>query len=396
MKTKTYSRSMAGGVVSPAMVGRIDDSKRDAGVAAARNILILPEGIGTSRPGTKYVSATKTSSKRSRVMTFRYSSTQTLAMEFGEAYIRFHSFGQTLLTPTTGVSAWNSGDTYSAGDLVTDEGSTWYAVTDVPANKKPNLFTYGAGEPIVTGTWVLTTDKRTTPPPGYDYVGTELPSQVDIGRYVYIQETDYVIEQIKVFDGADSYFVYEYVPVTVYYGFLGTAGASTPATFWYEMPTAYEIPSPYAEADLFDLHYVQSGDVFTIAHPKYAPRELRRLGATTWVLTPVTFGSTLSAPAIASVTPTLASSPSDDQVYSYVATNVSDDQNDESVQSAASTANNQLLDTGAINTITFGAAARRNVYRLSGGLYGYIGQTVSTTLIEIGRASCRERVSSPV
>jgi hypothetical protein len=51
------------------------------------------------------------------------------------------------------------------------------------------------------------------------------------------------------------------------------------------MPTApniYEIPNPYAAADLFDIHFVQSADVLTLVHPSYAPLELRRLGATNW------------------------------------------------------------------------------------------------------------------
>jgi hypothetical protein len=86
------------------------------------------------------------------------------------------------------------------------------------------------------------------------------------------------------------------------------------------MPTVYEIPSPYAEQDLFDLHYIQSGDIITIVHPNYAPRELKRLGATKYVLSTVTFGSTLAAPTISSVTPTLGTSPSLAQTYSYVAT----------------------------------------------------------------------------
>lgn len=60
--------------------------------------------------------------------------------------------------------------------------------------------------------------------------------------------------------------------------------------------TPYEIASPYAEADLFDLHYVQSADVLTIVHPNYAPRELKRLGAASWTLTTIEFKPTLNAP----------------------------------------------------------------------------------------------------
>ena len=58
----------------------------------------------------------------------------------------------------------------------------------------------------------------------------------------------------------------------------------------------YEITNPYAEADLFDIHYVQSADVLTLVHPNYAPRELKRLGATNWTLTTINFTPIVTPP----------------------------------------------------------------------------------------------------
>jgi hypothetical protein len=383
MKAKPYIRSFVGGIVSPSMVGRIDDSTRDSGVASLRNMLVLPEGIATSRPGTKYVRAAKNADRRARMVPFRYSSTQTTAVEFGHTYLRFHAYGSTLLTPTTGVSAWSAVPTYNAGDLVTYGGFTWYAVTDVPANRQPDTYEYGAGTVIVSATWVQDYGPSTTPPTGYDYVGTELPATAVIGDTVYISYILYTYITIELDGGGGVLYTSEIaIPTTYYLGYTGTAGSATPTDYWYKLGVPYEIPSPYDETHLADLHYVQSGDVLTIVHPQYAPRELRRNSATNWTLEVITFGSTLAAPTISSVTPTLASSPSDTQTYSYVATNVADDQLDESVASSASTAVNQIFDTGAINTITFGSAARRNVYRQVGGLYGFIGQTITTTLID--------------
>ncbi|MFA5322332.1 MAG: ubiquitin-activating E1 FCCH domain-containing protein, partial [Smithella sp.] len=52
---------------------------------------------------------------------------------------------------------------------------------------------------------------------------------------------------------------------------------------------AYEIPSPYLEADLALLKVVQSADVFFIVHPSYAPRELSRTGHTSWTLDAIPF-----------------------------------------------------------------------------------------------------------
>jgi hypothetical protein len=89
-----------------------------------------------------------------------------------------------------------------------------------------------------------------------------------------------------------------------YYCIAATTGNAPPnATYWYPLPSsAYEIPSPYQEADLFSIHYVQSGDVLTLVHPNHAPRELRRLGATTWTLTAITFVAPVAVPGAPTVT----------------------------------------------------------------------------------------------
>lgn len=78
--------------------------------------------------------------------------------------------------------------------------------------------------------------------------------------------------------------------------------------FWYVMPTdmTYEIPSPYAAADLFDIHYTQSADVMTLVHPDYPPQELRRQGASTWTLNALTFQPSITPPTSVTATATVA------------------------------------------------------------------------------------------
>ena len=389
MATKLYTRSFAGGIISPEMLGRIDDVKNNTGLQTCRNFIVLPQGPVTRRPGTQFVRAVKNSAKYTRLIPFRYSTTQTQVLEMGEAYIRFHSFGATLLSSSTGLSAWNSATAYVPGDRVTKGGRIWYcqvASTNDDPEVTANQYT---GVPVVSSVWTLTVAAQATPPSGYTNVGSTLPLTVTIGQQVYIQTiTDnYSGRWIIDAEGYPEYLEDVVTETITYTGYTGTA-VSAVTGFWIDQgpatgtPAVYEIASPYAENDLASLTYVQSGDVLTICHPRYKPRELRRLGATQWVLAEITFGSTLAAPTISGVTPTTASTPSDTQVYSYVATRVSDDQLDESVASAAVTATNQLFDTGAFNTITFGTAARRNVYKQSGGVYGFIGQTTTTSLVD--------------
>lgn len=80
-----------------------------------------------------------------------------------------------------------------------------------------------------------------------------------------------------------------------------SGGVTTPGTnpnIWALLPVdgTYEIPTPYAAADLFQIHYAQSADVLTLVHPNYPPSELRRLSATSWSLTPIAFGPPLATP----------------------------------------------------------------------------------------------------
>lgn len=57
----------------------------------------------------------------------------------------------------------------------------------------------------------------------------------------------------------------------------------------------YEITSPYLEADLMELQFVQSADVITIVHQNYAPRDLSRTADTAWTLSVITFGASIGS-----------------------------------------------------------------------------------------------------
>ena len=245
--TRSLQRSFAGGEMSPEMFGRIDDNKYMTGAAKMRNFISTPQGPAENRPGFEFVREVKDSTKKTRLIPFTYNTTQTMIIEMGAGYIRFHTQGSTLLS-----------------------------------------------------------------------VG---------------------------------------VP--------------------------YEISNPYAEADLFDLHYVQSADVMTIVHPGYAPRELKRLGVTNWTLTTITFGSPIAAPT--GVTAVASGHTTARYDYVYVVTSVLSDDVSESAASSTASANGNLLEQGGIVTISWSSvagAAYYNVYKRQGGVFGYVGQTSGTSIID--------------
>ncbi len=95
---KVIQNSFTGGEVSPAMYGRIDDTAGyQVGLAKCENFVVLPQGPVQNRSGFEFVRATKYADKKCALIPFIYNTEQTMVLEFGEKYIRFHTQGATLL-----------------------------------------------------------------------------------------------------------------------------------------------------------------------------------------------------------------------------------------------------------------------------------------------------------
>jgi hypothetical protein len=145
----------------------------------------------------------------------------------------------------------------------------------------------------------------------------------------------------------------------------------------------YEISNSYAQADIMNIHYVQSADVLTLVHPNYPIAELRRLGALSWTFTNPVFAIPTYCPtAVAAVaTVVTAGHPVNHQ---YVLTTLNTGDLQESIASNLSIAvSNDLTLAGNYNTVSWtlpvGATAIRfNVYKLINGIYGLVGQASAT------------------
>lgn len=251
--TRNLSRSFAAGEITPELFGRVDLDQFQTGLATCRNFITLPHGPAANRPGFAFVLAARNSgATRARMIPFSYSATQTMALEFGVGYIRFHTQGQTLLTA----------------------------------------------------------------------------------------------------DGGGI----------------------------------YEIGTPYEEVDLFDLHYVQSADVLTITHPNYPPKELRRLGATNWVLADIGFVSSVDKPTGAAAVAVHGTSGTPVYIdYVYCVTALKANTMEESAASDPATCNNDLTLAGYTNRIEWNAvpgAARYNVYKKFQGLFAFMAQTEDLFIID--------------
>lgn len=146
----------------------------------------------------------------------------------------------------------------------------------------------------------------------------------------------------------------------------------------------YTLTTPYTASDLFDLHYAQDSDVLTITHAGYAhaARDLARVSATSWTLTPIDFTPSTSVPGGVGVAATVGT-PGNQNPQSYCVTAIGADGVSESLQSATVSTSNNLTVSGNYNTVTWSAvtgATAYNIYKQRGGAFGYIGQTLSGTL----------------
>jgi len=298
--TRTFSRSFSGGEISPEMFGRIDDAKFQQGAATMRNFVAKPQGPAENRPGFSFVREVKNSNQSVRLLSFTFSTVQTMIIEMGNEYFRFHTLGQTLFY--SDGAAYNNSTNYSVGDIAKSGGVNYYSRTGAQGQAVSN------------------------------------------------------------------------------------------STHWYAMPTnpnIYEIPHPYQQAELFDVHYVQSADVMTLVHPNHAPRELRRLSATKWELQTINFASPLASPTGVSVSAYIPSSSSTNtdtyEAHEYVVTAVASNLVDESAQSGSASVQNNIYVTGAKNTISWNAvsgASKYRVYKEQAGIYGFLGETTSTSIID--------------
>ena len=134
--TRTFLKSFSSGEISPEMAGRIDDSKYQQGAATMRNFIAKPQGPAENRPGFFFVKEVKDSTKQTRLIPFRFNVSQTMVIEMGEEYFRFHTQGATL--QYADGAAWNANISYDLGTIVKHNGVNYYAKLANSNSTPPN------------------------------------------------------------------------------------------------------------------------------------------------------------------------------------------------------------------------------------------------------------------
>lgn len=105
--------SFAAGELGPKLYGRMDLQQYRAGCRRLENMLVLPEGGATRRPGTHYVSNVKTDSKKVRLYSLQHNALEATVIEVGDSYLRFYKDGAQIEdggSPYEIVGPWSESD----------------------------------------------------------------------------------------------------------------------------------------------------------------------------------------------------------------------------------------------------------------------------------------------
>lgn len=239
--TTWAQRSFAGGEIAPSLYARCDTVKYQTGLRTCRNFFLPRHGGAQNRAGTQFIGEVANSGKTVRLIPFIFNSDQTYMLEFGNLYMRvIHD-----------------------GAYITLANKTITGVTQ-------------ASQAVVTSA-----------AHGYSN-GDEVAISSVLGM------TELNNRNFKVSDVAANTFKLKYMDGATYvnssaFGSYTSGGIAN---------KIYQIATPYLEADLPALKYIQSADVITIVHGSYAPATLSRSAHDSWTLANIAFGSSIVAPTI--------------------------------------------------------------------------------------------------
>jgi len=274
--TTVIQRSFAAGEIAPALYGRVDQVKYATGLRTCRNHIVQRHGGVSNRPGTQYIADVKFPGKKVRLIPFIFNDDQTYILEFGDLYMRVHRLGVQQTIGTVGIN-----DVTSAN---------------------PAVVTTAAAHGYSTG----------------DHVAIS-----SVGGMTELNNRNFEITVLTTTTFELKFLTGGAVDSTSFGAY--TSGGSVSKVF--------EITTPYVEADLPNLKFVQSADVVTLVHPNYAPRELARTGHTTWTLTEIDFIPNTTHPTGASGSAGGAGS----DTYKYKITAVDSDTLEESLPGVEAT-----------------------------------------------------------
>ena len=309
-------RNFTGGELDPALHARSDLTKYRNGLATLRNFKIHPQGGVSNREGFEYIEETKVSANPSRLIPFEFNKDQAYVLEFGDLYMRV----------------------YKDGGLVLESPDTITGATEANPCVLSAVNTLNAGDEVYID-------------------GVVGMTELNGNRYIVDAATGTTIA----LQGVNSI------------GFNAYISGGT-------VSRIFTLVTPYVEADIPLLKFVQSADTMTLTHPTYGERDLTRTAHDAWTLTQISYSPTLTAPVISSVSGGGPGGGDHLKTYEYVVTAI-DSSGVESLQSPAVSTSTESLDGTHYVQVTWGSVATAdyyNVYKAESevsDVYGWVGES---------------------
>ena len=223
--------NFTGGELSPRLDGRTDLTKYSSGCSTLENLVVYPHGSAARRPGSTFIAEVASSSNKTRLIPFEFSTTQTYMLEFSNLKMRV----------------------YKDKGAVLEGDKTISGITQAnPAVVTASSHGYDNGDEVLIS-------------------GVSGMTEVNGKRFLVADKTTNTFE-LQDKDGVDI----NSTSFTAY----ASGGVSN---------KVFELATPYTTAQLFDLKFAQSADVMYITHPEHEVEKLSRTGHTSWTLTDVDF-----------------------------------------------------------------------------------------------------------
>lgn len=254
-----------------------------------QNILPLPQGGYTYRPGSRYIAAAKSASVKPYLVPFIYSTTQAYMLELGESVMRFFKDQAQIATGDVTASITNGAFGANINDW-DDNSSGTGAIAHDGTNFDMDLTSAAAGN-LGIATQDVSCGAGDVVTVAFKVVGAPGDSvTVMVGSASGGASEDYFTAAKKKVGW--HLITFTSAATTFYLTFSNTTLNTTVSIDDVSVldNTALEITTPWAESSLPDLGFAQSADVmYFCIGGSTRPHRLERYGHSTWSLVEVLF-----------------------------------------------------------------------------------------------------------
>lgn len=272
------------------MTTRVQFDKYLNAGALYQNILPLPQGGWTFRPGSRYISGAISNSVKPRIMEFVFSTTQSYIIEFGENAMRFFRNQGQIATGNTDAAITNGAFGSNITGWTDDSNGTGSIAHD-STNLDMDLDGNGVGNEAIATQAVTTTSTGVEHVLAFTVTGDPGDQiTVRVGSASGGASANYHAD-IKKASGTHTI---EFTPAASPFYVAFENGLTNKIisidTVSLIDDAAVQLTTPWAAADLFDLGHAQSADVVYLCQgDAVRPQRLERRGNAAWSLVTVLF-----------------------------------------------------------------------------------------------------------